>query len=144
MPKPVVSLPKAIERLRDSSTLLNRVTDEAANLIKQVEHFLNHECSLGIPASVEIDSRGTWCEWLEYRRVGPYFRIAVVMGDVEEGPENFSIKPWSECSRKVKLDSIDKIPELINKISENVDEKLAKSQNTIASLSKLLNGKQEK
>ena len=142
MPKLVQSqsLPKLLEDLRASSTALNQVTDDAANLVKQVENFLNKECSVGIPAQVNVEWDDDREEgvWLEYRRVGANFRIALVSGD--PGDENPSVRPWSDCTREEKLESIGKLPELISSISENVNKKLAESKDAIAKLSDLLHG----
>jgi hypothetical protein len=108
----------AIEALRAVSPRLNSITDLANETVRDVERFLNEECSIGIPASLKIDEdveRGI-VTFLEYRRVGPRFRIAVVVIR-EDGEEELFAKPWADCARDEKLKSFNFLPELLAAIA---------------------------
>lgn len=136
------SLSNAAGKLRESAARLNRLTDEAGVMVKRVEEFLGEECSVGIRAFVNIrqgSESGEESQWLEYRRVGSRFRIAVVWGcNDDPGPENEIVKPWSDCSREDKLATIKKLPDLISEVAKKLDRNIAEAETTMKSVSNAL------
>lgn len=135
-------LASAVGRLRTSTARLNSLTDKVADLVREVEDFLNVECSVGITASVKIeedgDENGSWWEYLEYDRCGDRFRIIVRSGHDYDGPAEDSEKPWVECSRETKLKAAEKLPQLLIAIADAVDEKIETAQAAKESIENLI------
>lgn len=142
------SLSTSISKLRKSTARLNQITDQASDTVRELEEFLNRECSVGIHAFVKVkdvdNGDFTFSQWLEYRRVGQKYRIAVVWGsDID--PEEESVKAWSDCSRDEKLEAVAKLPDLIEVIAEKVNEKVESAQaaaGTAQAVLKALTGKE--
>lgn len=123
----------ALERIQQSSAALNKVTDLASQTVKEVEKFLD-SCSLGITASVQFredDDDGTIYR-LGYRKVGRNFRIVVFWGRCHEDEY---LRAWSECSRDEKLETFEKLPELLNTIADSVDNQIALARDVVISVS---------
>lgn len=119
----------AISKLKSSTSKLNSLSDEAAETIKSVENFLSKDCSIGFDAYVEITelSDKQLNKYLEYRKIGNNYRIAVVTNRVNTDQE-LSVKAWSDCGRVTKIKSIKKLPDLIIDITEKVDEKITEAE----------------
>jgi hypothetical protein len=124
-------LSTSIDKLRKSASRLNRITDQASETVKEVEAFLNKECSAGVQAFVKIKEIGeeedSAAYWLEYRRVGQKYRIAVTK-TYPMGPPDEDVKPWSDCARDVKLEAITKLPDLIQEIAKKLDEQIVAAE----------------
>jgi len=67
-----------LESIRTLSSQLNNLSDEMADTVGKVEHFLNVTCSVGIPAFVLVTETSSESKYLEYRRVGTEFRSRCV------------------------------------------------------------------
>jgi hypothetical protein len=135
---PAKNLAESIQSLRNSTPRLNSLTDLANNTVQEVEVFLNEECSVGIPACVKVDgdldsSAGTY---LEYRRIGPRFRIAIVESDPDGA--DVSVKPWSDSSRADKLQAFQLLPELLALIAEKVEQEIQKTESAAQSIASIL------
>ncbi len=132
----------AVTGLRIASTRLNMLTDKAAAVVKQVEKFLNDECHTGVEASVLVsehyaeDEPGRYVETrdLVYCRIGQRFRIAVDWrcdgADVSSVP-----KPWSDCTREDKLETLEKLPDLLHAIAERLGGQIKKAEKSLATAS---------
>jgi hypothetical protein len=116
--------------LRNLSTRLNTITDRANESVREVEKFLNEECSIGIKAHIKIRdiADGVPEANLEYRRVGSRYRIAVV--EINEQGQDTKVKPWTDCSRNDKLSSFEFLPELLANIASSVEESLQEAETT--------------
>ena len=138
-------LSNALDKLRASSFRLNQLTDEAGAMVAEVEDFLNQECSIGVPVYVSVkesdDCAGNGSQYLGYQRVGVRFRIAVSWG---EDPREDQVKPWSDCTRAVKIETLKMLPDLIGKIGEKVDETIAEVETALSSLSQTFHNSAEK
>jgi hypothetical protein len=132
----------AIQALRTLSPRLNKVTDEANQIVRDVEAFLNEECSIGVTAVVNFQYLGHPDDgpcgglYLEYRRVGGKFRIAIVESDVDG--EDVSVKPWADSPRHEKLDSFKVLPELIREIASKVEESISDTEKTTKEIASTL------
>ena len=125
-----------VDQLRRNADSLNQLTDAAAQMVAKLEEFLATKCSVGIDAQVPFRS---WedpntcvegADSLAYRRVGGAFRIAVhSWSSAYEDDE--SIKPWAECARDEKIDSIEALPDLIRKINGVLAERITKAKDSI-------------
>ncbi len=134
------ALSSAVSKLRASSARLNQLTDEAAATVKEVEEFLGQECSIGISTSLQVQKAaepGDDDVYLEYRRIGSRFRIAYVRCPYD-GTQTEHVKPWSDCSRNVKLQIIKKLPDLLAAIAKKVDDRIEEAEKTMESVSQVL------
>jgi hypothetical protein len=131
-------LKKAMAELRDSTKRLNAITDEANNVVRDVEEFLNKECGVGVCASVvvstrEIEKHGiTLFTSLSYCRVNGKFRIAVENGS-DDDPET-EAKAWAECTREEKLLTLPKLPVLIQEIASIVSASVESAQRVVTTV----------
>jgi hypothetical protein len=128
-----VDLSKQLRELQKSTDDLNGLTDRANEIVRRTEAFLAEKCRVGKRASVEApslheddDPNGPgWETYLEYERYKGDFRILVthlVGGDPHE------TKPWAECSRNVKLTTLDALPNLIGELLKKVREQVSDIQ----------------
>ena len=123
-------LSKSLLKLRNSTNELNELTDRANALVRRAERYLSEECRVGGPVHVEVPSMDQpnenfgpdWSTYLGYERYKGEHRIVVthaVDGDPHE------IKAWAECSRDIKLKSIEALPDLVQMLLEKVNEQVA-------------------
>ena len=128
----------AMTKLKISANRLNSLTDKAAATVRGLEHFLAIECSIGFNAFVEVtinpDTNSTI--YLEYMRIGSQYRIAVVEND-DEGIVLIQ-KAWSDCSRDIKMETIVKLPDLIQSISDKVESDVALAEAAEEGITKAL------
>lgn len=139
------NLGMAVEKLRASAHRLNTICDTAAQLMKDVEDFLE-ECHVGVSASVSLGygachpeaDTPDWEDFLSYRRSeSGKFRLVVVRKDVEP-PHEEEFRAWSECSRDEKIASLARLPDLLIELSKLVNEKTDKAQQAMAAVAPLL------
>lgn len=104
---------EAIELIRKLAPKYNAVIDKANAAVLRIEEFLNVECSVGLPVSVNFQSPGGICVVLWYARIAGKYRIGL---DVGEGPI-----PWPECRGRHKLKAYGHLPELLMKIANAVE-----------------------
>src|SRR5262245_24488151 len=126
------ALAQSLARVRTSANRLNQLTDDAARTVREVEDLLR-ECSVGIEAWVVVDQPPQVSEEfksLGYSRWGQQFRIVVAHGR-EDDPTDATVKPWSDWDRATKLESIEKLPELIEAIVKEVDSRISRVEATI-------------
>lgn len=123
-----MNLREAVESLRKLTPRLNDVTNLANETVRKVEAFLNDQLSVGVEALVKVKSNPEDYEatYLEYRRVGGKFRIAVCNTD-PDGVES-GLKPWSDCTRDVKLETFAKLPELLINVAHQVQQEISKTE----------------
>jgi hypothetical protein len=129
-----VDLSKQLRELQKSTDDLNGLTDKANEVVRRTEAFLTEKCRVGKGAAVEAPSvhednddpnAPMWETYLEYGRYKGDFRILVthvVDGDPQE------TKPWAECSRDLKLKTLDALPKLIGELHKKVREQVADVQ----------------
>jgi hypothetical protein len=129
----------AIKRLRTSSQRLNQISDEAAQLIQDIEQFLE-ETRVGVSATVQIGYGASspnadspdWADLLSYRRLNSgKFRVAFVRQDVESSHEG-TVRPWSECTRDEKLQSLEKLPELLVELANQIEERTIRAEQVLS------------
>jgi len=115
-------LSTSIENLRTTASQLNEITDYLNVTVKTVEKILGEELKIGISAYVSVDSEtddttgATITQFLGYQRVGGNFRI-VVLWENDFHPDRPAVKPWSDCARDMKIETAEKLPQLIQEIS---------------------------
>jgi hypothetical protein len=124
----------SLRLLRGASDELNALTDRANELIRRTERYLRDECHIGGTHHVHIPSMDVtaemangqtgpeWSTYLGYERYKGEHRI--VVSHLVEGDQH-ELKPWAECSRDVKLKTLDGLPELIHELLETVNEQVA-------------------
>jgi hypothetical protein len=143
------TLRQSIQKLRSLAPELNEAANEAVKIVQEVENLLTKELSLGIKAEVEvsvIQISENKCEFtsLAHCRVNDKFRIAVVVerrievmddrGYKDYRWKTISETPWAECPRDVKLETFQKLPELLEKLVEEAK----KAQHNVSETQKTL------
>jgi hypothetical protein len=117
-----------LRELRKSTDELNVLTDKANDLVRRAEAFLSQECRVGGPVYVFVSSAQSdddgpvWSTYLGYDRHKGELRI-VVSGFLED--ELRELKPWAECSRDLKLETLDALPKVIQELSKKVRKQVA-------------------
>jgi hypothetical protein len=139
-----VDLSKQLRELQKASDDLNDITDRANDIVGRVEAFLGEQCRVGGEASVPVafdDADGAseegpeWETYLQYGRFKGKFRFLVthtINGDPHE------TKPWTECSRDIKLKTVEALPELIGKLLETVKSQIGDARAKIDLLEAML------
>jgi hypothetical protein len=124
----------SLRQLRGASDELNALTDRANELVRRTERYLRDECHVGGTHHVHVPSMDVtaetsdgppgpdWATYLGYERYKGEHRI-VVSHLLDADPHE--IKPWAECSRDIKLKTLDALPELIQRLLETVNEQIA-------------------
>jgi hypothetical protein len=135
--------PAQLKRVRDSAVRLNELCDQASESVRVLEEFLNKDCSIGIEASVLVskdeDPYHQSALSLRYGRWGNRFRVLLEWYETpcaEPGEETRS-KPWVECKREDKLESLPFLCDLITAIDEAVQTRIQKAESAIAAISEL-------
>lgn len=135
----------AVERLRTSTQRLNSICDSASQVIREAETFLE-ECRIGLPAWIlvsSIDETGEGRYFtqtqLSYQRLGGKFRIVVVVTPFDAtGPEDVLVRPWSESTRDEKLETLEKLPELLVELAKQVEARTVKAEQAMTAVGSLL------
>jgi hypothetical protein len=148
-------LPSLLRSLRETTPKLNKATDDASRVIREVENFLA-ELRLGIPAyvvvetSFEVIQRGEDREdvqhytCLHFRKHGNDFRLVIEKSDLFQDSDGvsgreviLSTTPLSEAGRHDKLRGVAVIPALLAHIvaeAKRVQEAAAKAGGTVSDL----------
>lgn len=136
-----------IAQLRAITPRLHAVTDEAARIVQIVETFLGEECKLGLAAYYDFDHvddrRGAtvFCRSLEYGRIDGQFRLLISEVDIDpETDERNSLSrtAWVNCTREMKLRSIEYIPDLLAAIGQKVRSTIKQTEEATVKVNALL------
>jgi hypothetical protein len=117
-----------LRELRKSTDELNVLTDKANDLVRRAENFLSQECRVGGPVHVFVsalepeDGSPEWSTYLGYERYKGELRV--VVSHLVDG-EPHEVKAWAECSRDVKLETLDALPKVILELSKKVRKQVA-------------------
>lgn len=130
----------ALVKLKQNADTLNAITDSASASVKSIEEFLSKECSIGFHSYVlvrDADEDSQEIIYLEYRRIGTKYRIAIVEADVLD-PERELARAWSDCPRNLKIETIEKLPDLIDKITEQVESEIVSANDAMQTVNNVL------
>ena len=119
-----MELSVALARVRSNATELNQLSDALNESVREIESSLN-KLNLGIHVWVNVtkpEAPEDPTTYLEYRRYGSRYRVVVVTSP-QSDPEDEDVRPWGDCSRAVKLETIQKLPELIVKMGEEIESR---------------------
>jgi hypothetical protein len=140
-------LSKQLLELRKSTDELNVLTDRANELVRRTEQYLIEECRVGGPVYVHVASMDEpvveeagpgapeWSTYLGYDRYKGELRI--VVSHVVEGDEH-EVKAWAECSRDIKLDTLDVLPKVIQELLKKVRKQVAGVKATVDLLDSMI------
>lgn len=138
------SLKSSMDKIKNNTAKLNKITDEAAQVIHKTEAFLSKDCGIGIMAHVNVftevidpDKQLTGSITLGYERWNGTYRIVVSSG-VDGETETWSTKPWAECDRSTKLESIKKLPSLIELLAKIVSRDAEEAHAATTSVAEVL------
>jgi hypothetical protein len=136
-----------IAQLRAITPRLHAVTDEAARIVQIVETFLGDECKLGLSAHVDFDhfhdqsGAPIFCRRLGYGRIDGQFRLIVSEIDIDSHEEEVtctSRTAWVNCTREMKLRTIEFIPDLFAAIGEKVQSTIRQTEDAVVKVNALL------
>ena len=117
-------LSASIEKLRKSSSTLNQLSDTTNINVGYIEDALREQFKIGTSASVSAGDDPEYDDgeiFLAYRKIGSKFRIAVI--HAFPGDEDHE-KPWSDCSRELKIRTIKYLPLLITELTKKIDAQI--------------------
>ncbi|MGE0133387.1 MAG: hypothetical protein AB7U82_35365 [Blastocatellales bacterium] len=106
-----------LERLRDSSSKLNSLSDQLNSFVSRIESYLD-ECNVGLPVNVRIGGIE-----VSYCRFGQKFRFVISTNDTDA--------PWSDSPRELKLRTISVLPDLLNQLENSVKDKAEEVAKTL-------------
>lgn len=131
-------LNEAVAHLRNLSTHLNDVTNQATAAVRRVEIFLNQECRLGLSVYVPVTALAPDLPTVQlgYARCGNRYRIVVrtlqylqeageiLRNEVSNAPivEDEDEVAWSECPREAKLDAFQHLPALLGALQNHLNQ----------------------
>lgn len=126
----------AFRKLSTSAANLNTASDDLRTVIAELDGAL-HKLNLGISCWVKIsggdDPRTLefWSRDLGYARIGKTWGIALRTTEGNENfPEDWLTEEWlfNESPRWMRIEGVGKIPELLEKLSEQADSTTKKIQ----------------
>lgn len=129
-------LSKRLRALKHSTDELNALTDRANDLVRRTEIYLTEECRVGGPVHVHVPSLDAevepggpeWSVSLGYDRYKGALRI-IVTSLLDNEPRD--VKPWAECSRDTKLESLTVLPNLIDEILKKITKQITDVRATV-------------
>lgn len=119
-------LKTSFDELRKAAGVLNTASDEFGKPIAQLDKALKR-LNLGVPAWVTIERQDNgdvgyfWMRQLGYGKIGPRWGIAIrEMSGFVDDPERESCEEWlfSDAPRALRIQAIDKLPDLITKLAK--------------------------
>ncbi len=120
----------AVQSFKKSTTRLNELTDSASSGIVTLENYLA-ECSIGIEVAIVVDI-GSEKVKVGYVNLGRRQRIAV------KTPTDTVFKPWTECSREVKLKTIHYVPKLLEALAKKIDDEIKNAETGTSSIESVI------
>jgi hypothetical protein len=148
------SLRTPLNKLKELAPQVNRLADEAAKTVREIEQLLADKLGLTVSAETGVSYIQTSTQTAEhtnlaYRRVGGKFRIAVVkerctnfVNDrnwADTAWKTLDETPWLECPRDEKLATFPKLPKLLEAIVEAVEKSVAAVQQAQPEVEAVLN-----
>ncbi len=127
---------QTINNLRDANQKANRVSDQAASYIREIESMLT-DSQITTEAEIEVSAFIK----LKHNLIEKRSRILVGIAEYiegEEGPEELdtSWKPWAECDRTTKLLTSAAVPKLLEEIAKKINTDSIYADNATAALNK--------
>lgn len=130
----------AFERLRASASELNAVSDELAKPIRSIDATLQ-QLNLGVSAWVEFagdidhETQHFWDRSIGYGKVARTWGIAIRTraGFLDEPDIREEAWRFGEAPRAYRLESLGKLPELLEKLAETANKTAADMRSKIAS-----------
>lgn len=130
----------AFEKLATSASDLNAVSDELAKPIHSIDATLQ-KLNLGVSAWVEVaghDDEGTlqfWDRSIGYGKVVRTWGLAIrSRAGFFDDPDEIREEVWlfNEAPRAYRLESLEKLPELLEKLAETANKTAAELKSKIA------------
>ena len=146
-------IPAILSGLRAATPKLNETTDKANEAVRRIEHLLNDELKLGVQSKVEISSRHKTPKLREvmslaYERHRGAFRVVVrrdegttfvdERGLNDEAWKEIENTPWAECPRHIKLETFERLPDLLKQVSATAKDLLDRTDSTSKAVDDLL------
>lgn len=126
------SVVSAIAHLQQSTANLNTLADLAATRVKQLEDYLE-SCGIGFEVSIAITEAEKPDLYFSYSRIAKKYRLAVQQPGLMASPV-----AWAECSRDLKIRTIQHLPRLLHAITKQIDERVKEAKAAAASVANVL------
>ena len=130
----------AFEKLATSASELNAVSDELAKPIHSIDTTLQ-KLNLGVSAWVEVagdddqDSLRFWDRSIGYGKVARTWGLAIrSRAGFFDDPDEIKDEVWlfNEAPRTYRLESLEKLPELLEKLAETANKTASELKSKIA------------
>ena len=128
----------AFERLTASAAELNAASDELAKPIRSIDASLQ-KLNLGVTAwvsvagSVDQDREYFWDRSIGYQKVAGSWGVAICAESGSLGDEPVAeVWRFNDAPRLYRLESIEKLPELIEKLADAATDTTAKLRSKLA------------
>ena len=106
------------------------------NELLRNNHFNQIRRLFSIQPYTTFDHNSGYSRYLAYKKRERKFRICVYdQWDHDPLADNIEDKPWSEWPRDVRLESVEKLPDLLLEIASQTSEKVAKYNASIGNVS---------
>ena len=128
----------AFEKLATSASELNAVSDELAKPIHSIDATLQ-QLNLGVSAWVEVagevdnETQYFWDRSIGYGKVSRTWGIAIRTRSGFLDDQDFREEAWrfNEAPRAYRLESLEKLPELLEKLAETANKTAAELKSKI-------------
>lgn len=130
------SMDKSLEQIKHHASRINRLSDNSALLVKAIEAALT-EANVGVTASIPVEINfgdGSETVYLSFKRPIEGVRLFV-----DNGPKpNDETRPWSDCGRITKLQTVAKLPELLASLENKLAAELKLAEAAEASVASIV------
>jgi hypothetical protein len=143
----------SLRKLSKVSQELNKVSDDLSKELTAIEKALN-TLNLGVSAWLRLSSERSYDDGvgsyltdvvdIGYARVKGKWGL-VYLGYCDEMgiDEGMSAEPLHNASRKIRIDAVEKLPELIDRLSESALKTTTKAQVSVAKAREISNALSE-
>lgn len=120
-------LRKSLQRARRVAPELRAAVDATNLAIERVEEALA-ALNLGVTASVNLDpkppSDGDWLQYVRFGKDGSTWRLMLESGVCGDGKEDWSQSPLLSASKEVRLQAVERLPDLINALVDAAEDQV--------------------
>lgn len=139
----LTKLQDSFRKLASTATALNRASDELTHIVNVLEEALQ-KLNVGVSVWVSCEKWSNEDQWGEiqigYVKIAKKWGIALqtVTGDHYSGEPDFD-GPWAfgDSARELRIEAVEHLPKLIQKLSEEAGRTTAKLTSTLAEVKEL-------
>jgi hypothetical protein len=127
---------RVTKRDRPDPQRLHSVTDKLNGSLLNMEKALT-DLNLGVSARVTLhdDPENGWSSELAFVKRGGEFRLVVISGDYRD--DDPDITPITNASRETRLEAVDLLPKLYEKLIDSFEAEIVRVNESIATVEEL-------